>query len=69
MTKSRDELLGMQKRLEKCLEADIPRIMDAARNSGPDSVDRLKSVLSEYGLFLELTLQGIGEEERTTPLI
>ena len=59
----------MQKRFEKFLEADIPKIMDAARNSGPDSVERLKSVLSEYGLFLELTLQDIGQEERTTPLI
>jgi hypothetical protein len=59
----------MQKRLEKFLEADIPRIMDVASNSGPDSTERLKSVLSEYGLFLELTLQDIGGEERTTPLI
>jgi len=59
----------MQKRLEKFLEADIPRIMDVARNTGPDSAEHLKSVLSEYGLFLELTLQDKGEEDRTTPLI
>ena len=59
----------MQKRLEKFLEADIPMIMDVARNSGPDSAERLKSVLSEYGLFLELTIQDIGADERTTPLI
>lgn len=69
MDKSKDELLGMQKRLERLLEADIPKIMDAARDASPDIADRLLSVLSEYGIFLESRIHDIEGKERTTPLI
>lgn len=69
MAKSKQDLLGMQKRLETLLTADIPMIMDVVRDTSPDIGDRLRLVLSDYGVFLELNIRDIEATERTTPLI